>query len=87
MRLGTLLKILCIIASLRLLAGRKLILARWRWWRVSDSVPPAECRQSLIGHLRACGHQILMDSHEIPLALLEKLQDPLPVWFGLFGSV
>jgi hypothetical protein len=29
---------------LKLLAGRKIILARRRGWRVSDSVPPAERR-------------------------------------------
>jgi hypothetical protein len=29
---------------LHLLAGRKIILARWRWRRVSDSVSPAERR-------------------------------------------
>src|SRR5438309_1795086 len=28
-----------------------------------------------------------MDSHEIPLALLEKLQDLLPVRFGFLGSI
>jgi hypothetical protein len=50
-------------------------------------VPPAERRQCLIRHLRACGHQILMDSHEVPLALVEKLQDLLPVWLGLLGPV
>jgi len=72
---------------LNLLAGRKIIATRRYWWRVADSVPPAERRQCLIRHLRACGHQILMDSHEIPLALLEKLQDLLPVWLGLLGSV
>ena len=72
---------------LHLLAGRKLILARRGWRRVADPVPPAERRQCLIRHLRACGHQILMDSHEIPLALLEKLQDLLPVGFGLLDSV
>src|SRR5579885_596055 len=72
---------------LHLLTGRKLILARRRWRRVTDPVPPAERRQCLIRHLRTCGHQILMDPHEIPLAPVEKLQDLLPVGFGLFGSV
>jgi hypothetical protein len=72
---------------LHLLAGRKIILARRGWRCVSNSVPPAERRQCLIRHLRACGHQILMDSHEIPLALVEKLQDLLPVGFGLLGPV
>jgi hypothetical protein len=28
-----------------------------------------------------------MDSHEIPLALVEKLQDLLPMRLGLLGSV
>jgi len=72
---------------LKLLPGRKLILARRRWRRIADPVPPAERRQRLIRHLRACGHQILMDSHQIPLALIEKLQDLLPVWLGLLGPV
>ena len=50
-------------------------------------VPAAERRQRGIRQLRACGHQLLMDSHEIPLARVEKLQDLLPVGFGLLGSM
>ncbi len=72
---------------LKLLAGRKIIAARRHWRCVADAVPPAERRQCLIRHLRACGHQILMDSHEIPLALPEKFQDLLPVRLGLLRTL
>jgi hypothetical protein len=72
---------------LNLLAGRKIIATRRHRRRVADSVPPAERRECLVRHFRACGHQVLMDSHEVPLALVEKLQDLLPVWLGLIGPV
>ena len=40
-----------------------------------------------IDRRRARRHQFLMDSHEIPLALVEKLQDLLPVGLRLLGSM
>ena len=55
--------------------------------RLPDSVPAAEGGQCLVRQRRARGHQFLMDSHEIPLAAGEKLQDLLPVGFGLLGPV
>jgi len=73
---------------LHLLGGRKVILARRCWRRAADSVAPAERRQRGIRQLGAAGgHQLLMDSHEIPLALLEKLQDLLPVRFGFLRTL
>ena len=65
--------------------GCKIVAARRHWRRLADAVPPAERRQCLIRQLRPAGHQFLMDSHEIPLAVAEKLQDALPVRFGLLG--
>ena len=76
-----------VIGSLRLLARIEVVLTRRHGRRLPDSMPATECRQRGIRHLRACGHEFLMDSHEIPLALFEKLQDLLPVGFGFFGSV
>src|ERR1035438_9398414 len=72
---------------LHLLARRKIILARRCRRRVSDSMPPAERGQRGVRHLRARPHQILMDSHEIPLTLVEKLQDLLPVGLRLLGAM
>ena len=67
---------------LHLYARREIILARRYRRLVADRVPPAECRQRGIRQLRSARQQFFMDSHEIPLALLEKLQDLLAVRFG-----
>jgi hypothetical protein len=40
-----------------------------------DTLPAAEARQRLIRQHRAARHQILMDSHEIPLAQHQKIED------------
>jgi hypothetical protein len=50
-------------------------------------VPATERGERGIGQLGACGYQFFMDSHEIPLAPREKLQDLWPVGFGLLGPV
>jgi hypothetical protein len=44
-------------------------------------------RQRGIRQLRAARQQFLMDSHEIPLAPVEKLQDLLPVRFGFLRTL
>ena len=62
---------------LHLLARLEVILARRRDRRLSDALPPAERRQRRIRQRRAARHQFLMDSHEIPLARCQKLQDLL----------
>jgi len=60
-----------IIGSLRLFAGRKLILARRHGRPIPNAMPPAERRQRGIRQLRAAFAQLLMDPHEIPLAAVE----------------
>jgi hypothetical protein len=72
---------------LKLLARRKIILARRCWWLVSDAMPSAKCRQRGIRQLRAASQQFFMDSHEIPLAPVEKLQNLLPVRFGFLRAL
>jgi len=58
---------------LKLRARRKgIVTGRYRRL-VSDTVPPTECRQRGIRQLRAACHQLFMDSHEVPLAAVEKL--------------
>src|SRR5260370_45641 len=69
------------------LAGSKILLAGRRRRRVSDSVPAANRGQCGIRQLRAARQQFLMDSHQIPLALVEKLQDLLPVRLGLLRTL
>ena len=72
---------------LHLFAGLKLVSAGRYHRRLADAVPPAERGQCRIRQLRPTGHQVFMDSHEIPLAVAEKLQDLLPVGFGFLGAV
>src|SRR6516225_9223217 len=67
---------------LKLGSGWELIVTRWYGRRVSDSMPAAKRGQRWIGQLHTSRYQLLMDSHQIPLAAVEKLQDLLPVWFG-----
>ncbi|HLG95408.1 MAG TPA: hypothetical protein VKX49_03745 [Bryobacteraceae bacterium] len=68
-------------------AGRKLILSRRYGRLVPDAVTPAERRQCGIRQRCATRQQFLMDSHEIPLALVEKLQDLLAVGFGFLRTL
>ena len=56
---------------LQFFAGRKSILACCYRRLVSNAVPAAERRQCGIRQLCARRHQLLMDSHEIPLAPVE----------------
>ena len=60
----------------------EVILARRHNRRLADPLPAAESRQRRIGQRCAGRHQILMDSHEIPLAGKQQIQDLLPVGFG-----
>jgi hypothetical protein len=50
-------------------------------------MPATERGQGLIRKRRPAGQQLFMDSHEIPLAGAEKLQDALPVRFGFLGAL
>jgi hypothetical protein len=74
---------------LHLLARLEVVLARRRGalWarRLPDALLAAEGGQRRIRQGRSLGRQLLMDSHEIPLAGVQKLQDPLPVGFGFLG--
>jgi hypothetical protein len=72
---------------LNLLARLEIVSAGRDDWRLADAVPPAKCRQCRIRQFRSIGHQFFMDSHEIPFAVAEKLQDALPVRFGLLGPM
>ena len=71
---------------LHLLAGLEVILARRRWRRLSDAVPPAERRQRRIRQLRAARHQLLMDSHEIPLARGRKAPGSVARYGSAFSA-
>ena len=72
---------------LHLCARLEVILPGRRYRFLSDAVPAAECGQRRVGQGRATCQQFFMDSHEIPLAGDGKLQDLLPVWFGLLRPV
>src|SRR5215468_999731 len=72
---------------LKLLARGKVQMAHRYGRRVSDPVPPAKSRQRRVGKLGPFRRQLLMDSHQIPLALLEKLQDLLPIGFGFLWTL
>ena len=54
---------------------------------VSDTVPPTKSRQGRIRQIHARRLQLLMDSHEIPFAALEKLQDLLSIRFGFLRTL
>ena len=67
---------------LHLHARFEMILARRHDRRLSDALPAAEPGQRRIRQRRAGRRQFLMDSHEIPLAGDQKIEDLLPVGFG-----
>jgi hypothetical protein len=67
---------------LHLHAWIELILARGRHRRLSDALPAAKRGQRRIRQRRPAGRQLLMDSHEVPLAGAQKLEDLLPARFG-----
>jgi len=67
---------------LHLHAGFEVILAYGHDRRLSDAVPAAECGQRRIGQLGTAGCQVLMDSHQVPLAGDPKIEDLLPIGFG-----
>ena len=60
----------------------EMILARRQDRCLSDAMPAAKCRQRRIRQYRSLRLQLFMDSHEIPLAGAQKLEDLLPVGFG-----
>src|ERR1039457_1444465 len=70
---------------LHLLARLEVVLARRHDGRLPDTLLSAEGGQRRIRQGHSLGCQFLMDSHEILLAGIEKLQDPLPVGFGFLG--
>jgi hypothetical protein len=72
---------------LHLLARLKIVSTGGYHRRLADAMPAAEGGQGGIRQLRSTGQQIFMDSHEIPLAVAEKLQDLLPVGLGFLGTV
>ena len=65
-------------------AGLEVILARGHNRRLPDALPAAERGQSLIRQSRAAHLKLLMDSHKIPLAGSQKIQDLLAVGLCLF---
>jgi hypothetical protein len=50
-------------------------------------MPATEGGQGLIRERGSAGDELFMDSHEIPLASGEQLQDLWPVGFGFLGAV
>jgi hypothetical protein len=70
---------------LHLLARLEMVLARRHDGRLPDALLAAEGGQRRTRQGRSLGRQFLMDSHEILLAGVEKLQDPLPVGFAFLG--
>jgi len=54
---------------LRFLARLELMTARRDRRLLSDALASAEGGERLVGEVRAGGHQLLMDSHEIALAV------------------
>ena len=67
---------------LHLLARLEVVLARRHNGRLPDALPAAEGGQRRIRQRRAGGRQLLMDSHEIPLAGAQKIEDLFAVGFG-----
>jgi hypothetical protein len=68
-------------------AGFEVILTRWHCRCLPDAMPAAKGSQRRIRQCRATGSELFMDSHEIPLAGGEKLEDLLAVWLGLLRPV
>ena len=67
---------------LHLLAGREVVLAGRHGGRLPDAMPATEGGQGLIRERGSAGHELLMDSHQIPLAGDPKIEDLLPIGFG-----
>ena len=61
----------------------EVILARRHDRRLPDPLPPAESRERRIRQHRAARRQFLMDSHQIPLAGSQQIQDLLAVRLSL----
>ena len=67
---------------LHLYPGIEVILAHRHDRRLSDAVPAAECGQRWIRQLGAVCPELLMDSHQVPLAGDAKIENLLPIGFG-----
>jgi len=67
---------------LHLHARIEVILTGWHDRSLRDALPAAESGQRRIRQCRAVRRQFLMDSHEIPLAGNQQIQNLLPVGFG-----
>src|SRR5262245_46747579 len=65
---------------LRLLAWRELVAACGHDGRLPDSFPATEGSQRLIGKCGSGGDQFFMDSHEVPFAVGQQLEDLLAEW-------
>jgi hypothetical protein len=72
---------------LHLLARLEMILSRGHDGRLPDALLAAESRQRGIRQRRAAGRQLFMDSHQVPLAGAQELEDLLAVWFGFLGAL
>jgi hypothetical protein len=72
---------------LHFLTRLEVVLTGGRGVRLSDPLLPAEMRQRRIRQDRSARRQFLMDSHKVPLAPREQIQDLLPVRFGLLAPV
>ena len=64
---------------LHLHTGIEMILARGHNRSLTDALPAAERSQRRIRQRRAAAYEFLMDSHEIPLAGSQKIEDLLAV--------
>src|SRR5450755_5168550 len=61
----------------------KMILTRRHDRSLPDALSTAECGQGRIRQFRSGRRQFFMDSHEIPLARSQQVEDLLAVGFGL----
>ena len=71
---------------LHLLARLEVVLAGRHGGRLPDALPATEGGQGLVRELGSAGEELFMDSHQIPLATGEQLQDLLPVGLGFLGA-
>jgi hypothetical protein len=72
---------------LQFLARRELVAAGSHYRRLPDRVAAAEGGQRLIRQRRPATHQLLMDSDQVPLALVQQIEDLLPVGLGLLSTI
>src|SRR5258708_18416961 len=65
----------------------ELIVARRYDRSLSDTLPAAECGQCRLRQRFAAGSKFFMDSYQIPLAGDPKLEDLVPIAFGVLSPV